>query len=47
MCAGTVLRDCATGLGSSVTIFATIACAVGPVYGASPASISYVTHANE
>jgi hypothetical protein len=31
-----------SGRGSSVTTFATIDCAVGPVNGGSPTSISYV-----
>ena len=33
--------------GFSVMSFATVAWAVGPVYGGSPTSISYVTHAKE
>ena len=39
-------RSCDGGAGSSVITLATIACAVGPVNGGSPASISYV-HAAE
>src|SRR5687768_67383 len=39
---GTVLRSAESGSGSDATIFATIACAVGPVKGGAPASISYV-----
>ena len=38
-----VLRCSVSGRGSSVITRATIACAVGPVNGGSPASISYST----
>ena len=38
--AGTLRRCSASGFGSSVITRATIACAVGPVNGGSPASIS-------
>jgi len=41
-CGGTVLRSAESGSGSDATIFATIDCAVGPVNGGAPASISYV-----
>jgi hypothetical protein len=40
-CAGTVSRCVVTGGAFSVITLATIACAVLPVYGGSPANISY------
>jgi hypothetical protein len=43
MWGGTVWRWEMSGRGVSVTTFATIACAVGPVNGGSPTSISYST----
>ena len=43
-CAGTRSRRATIGPGFSVITFATIACAVGPVNGGSPSSISYSTH---
>ena len=45
-CGGTESRARESGVGYSVITFATIACAVGPVNGGSPASISYVTAPN-
>ena len=42
-CGGTDFRTSSGGTGSAVITFATIACAVGPVNGGSPTSISYVT----
>ena len=44
---GTDYRNSATGRASSATIFITIACADPPVWGGSPANISYNTHPNE
>lgn len=44
---GTVGRSTRTLGGALVARRAAIACAVGPVHGASPASISYVTAASE
>ena len=43
MCAGMVCRRGIIGRGDSVTTWATIACAVEPVNGGSPVSISYST----
>ena len=45
--AGTFGRTARTLGGGSVRRLAAIACAVGPVHGASPASISYSTDARE
>src|SRR5436190_16273809 len=42
-CSGIVPRRVIGSTGDSVMTFATIACAVGPVNGGSPVSISYVT----
>src|SRR5688572_10775786 len=44
--AGTVGRVAVTGAGMVFITLATIACALGPVNGGSPASISYNTHPN-
>jgi hypothetical protein len=44
---GTVFRTFVTGAGSSVTIFEMICCALLPICGGSPVSISYSTAANE
>ncbi len=43
----TVSRSSASRRGRAVMIFAMMACAVGPVNGGSPASISYNTHPSE
>ena len=44
---GTVGRSARTDCGSVVISFAMIACAVAPVCGGSPVSISYVTAPSE
>src|SRR5229473_8178054 len=44
---GTDSRTCRNGRGRSVTTLAITDCTVGPVYGGSPASISYRTDASE
>ena len=44
---GTSARSARTGRTASVNRFTMIACAVGPVNGGSPASISYSTQPNE
>jgi hypothetical protein len=46
MCGGTVFRYVETASGSAVITLATIACAVGPVNGGAPVSISYSTQPN-